>query len=75
MTIPTPLQTILCPVRYPFAVAQVMDGKIAMTMCYQRTLEQCYAETQGWRSANNNRATYIMAEQREMDGKSFWCAV
>jgi hypothetical protein len=39
MTDPTPLKTILCPTRYPFAVAYVKDGKIASTIAYATTLE------------------------------------
>jgi len=77
MTIPTPLKTILSPTRYPFAVAQVRDGKIVSTLSYQTTLEQCHAEMQGWRS-HFNSADYIMAEMRDLDDTtsySYWCAV
>ena len=81
-TTPTPLKTILSPTRYPFAVAQVRDGKITCTVSYQTTLEQCYAETQGWRSMAVGADGYIMAEMREIGEaipnvsvNTFWCAV
>ena len=77
MTTPTPLKTILSPTRYPFAVAQVKNGKIASTLSYQTTLEQCHAEMQGWRS-HFNSADYIMAEMRNLDDTpsySYWVAV
>lgn len=74
MTTPTPLQTILSPTRYPFAVAQVKDGKITSTLAYQDSLEECYFQVQGWRSSMGS-ASYIMAEQQEINGKSYWVAV
>jgi hypothetical protein len=74
MSIPTPLQTILSPTRYPFAVAQVKDGKITSTLAYQDSLEECYFQVQGWRSSMGS-AAYIMAEQQEINGKSYWVAV
>jgi len=74
MTIPTPLQTILSPTRYPFAVAAVKDGKIVSTCAYPSTLEECYYQVQGWRCSMAS-ADYIMAEQQEINGKSYWCAV
>ena len=74
MTTPTPLLTILSPERYPYAVAQVRDGKITSTLAYATTLEECYFQVQGWRSSMAS-ADYIMAEQRERNGKSYWCAV
>ena len=73
-TAPTPLQTILSADRYPYAVAMVKDGKIACTMAYAATLEDCYFQVQGWRSSMAS-ADYIMAEQRERNGKSYWVAV
>jgi hypothetical protein len=73
-TAPTPLQTILSADRHPYAVAMVKDGKIACTMAYAATLEECYALVQGWRSSMGS-AAYIMAEQRERNGKSYWVAV
>ena len=84
VTIPAPLKTILCPVRYPYAVAQVKDGKIVSTVAYFRNLEECYHQTQAWRQtyANyNRRYEYIMAEMREIGEKTpnrvntYWCAV
>ena len=74
MTTPTPLQTILSADRYPYAVAFVKDGKITSTMSYATTLEDCYFQVQGWRSSMAS-ADYIMAEQRERNGKSYWVAV
>ena len=80
MTDPTPLKTILCPNRYPFAVAMVRDGKIISTVAYPETLEECYFQVQGWRSARPNDQ-YIMAEQREIGEKTpdrvntYWVAV
>jgi hypothetical protein len=74
MTDPTPLQTILSPTRYPFAVAFVKGGKIARTLAYASTLEDCYFQVQGWRSSMGS-ADYIMAEQQERSGKSYWVAV
>jgi hypothetical protein len=74
MTIPTPLQTILSPTRYPFAVASVVNGKITGTAAYQTTLADCYAEVQGWRSSLPEYQ-WVMVEQREINGKSYWCAV
>jgi hypothetical protein len=71
---PTPLQTILSPTRYPFAVAFVKGGKIARTLAYASTLEDCYFQVQGWRSSMGS-ADYIMAEQQERSGKSYWVAV
>lgn len=74
MTTPTPLLTILSPERYPYAVAMVKDGKISCTMAYAATLEDCYFQVQGWRASMGSGA-YIMAEQRESNGKSYWVAV
>ncbi len=74
MTDPTPLQTILSPIRYPFAVAFVKDGKIARTLAYASTLEDCYFQVQGWRGCSSSGA-FIMAEQQERSGKSYWVAV
>lgn len=74
MTTPTPLQTILSADRYPYAVAQVRDGKITCTITYATTLEDCYFQVQAWRSSMAS-ADYIMAEQRERNGKSYWVAV
>jgi hypothetical protein len=74
MTVPTPLQTILSPTRYPFAVAFVRDGKITRTMAYATTLEDCYFQVQGWRASMGTGA-FIMAEQQERNGKSYWVAV
>ena len=80
MTNPTPLKTILCPIRYPFAVAFVKDGKITSTLAYATTLEDCYFQVQGWRSAYGS-ADYIMAEQKEIGEKTpdrvntYWVAV
>ena len=74
ISIPTPLLTILSPERYPYAVAQVRDGKITSTLAYATTLEECYFQVQGWRSSMGS-ADYIMAEQREINGKSYWVAV
>ena len=78
---PTPLKTILSPTRYPYAVACVKDGKIASTVSYATTLEDCYAKVQGWRSAYGT-ADYIMAEQQEIGEaipnvcvNSYWVAV
>ena len=73
-TAPAPLQTILSADRYPYAVAMVKDGKIACTMAYAATLEDCYFQVQGWRGCHSS-AAYIMAEQRESNGKSYWVAV
>jgi hypothetical protein len=74
MTNPTPLQTILCPTRYPFAVAVVKNGKIDRTMSYATTLEDCYFQVMGWRASMASGA-FIMAEQQERNGKSYWVAV
>jgi len=82
-TIPAPLKTILCPVRYPYAVAQVKDGKIVSTVAYPSTLEECYFQTQAWRQAyeKSRRYEYIMAEMKEIGEKTpnrvntYWCAV
>ena len=77
---PTPLKTILSPARYPFAVAQVKDGKIANTVAYASTLEDCYFQTQGWR-ASMASADFIMAEMREIGEatpdqvNTYWVAV
>ena len=73
-SIPTPLLTILSADRYPYAVAQMRDGKITSTLAYATTLEDCYFQVQGWRSSMGS-ADYIMAEQREINGKSYWVAV
>jgi len=70
----TPLQTILCPVRYPFATAKVNNGSIVRTLSYQSSLEKCYAETKGW-VAHFSDPNYIMVEQKEIEGKSYWVAV
>jgi hypothetical protein len=78
---PAPLKTVLTPDRYPFAVATVVDGKIACTVSYASTLEDCYNQVQGWRAsiANYNfKHDYIMAEQRDLDNTpnySYWVAV
>ena len=69
-----PLQTILCPVRYPFATAKVNNGKIVCTLTYQSSLEKCYDETKGW-VAHFSDPNYIMVEQKEVEGKSYWVAV
>jgi len=80
MISPTPLKTILSPDRYPFAVAQVKDGKIVNTFGYATTLEECYALVQGWRSSMGS-ADYIMAEMREIGARTpdrvntYWVAV
>jgi hypothetical protein len=80
MTDPTPLKTILCSIRYPFAVAFVKDGKIASTIAYATTLEDCYFQVQGWRSSMGS-ADYIMAEQKEIGEETpdrvntYWVAV
>lgn len=80
MSIPTPLKTILSPDRYPFAVAHVKDGKIASTVAYASTLEDCYFQTQGWRGSMGS-ADYIMAEMREIGEatpdqvNTYWVAV
>jgi hypothetical protein len=74
MTAPTPLLTILSPERYPYAVAHVQDGKITSTLAYQDSLEECYFQVQGWRGSMGS-ASYIMAEQQEINGKSYWVAV
>ncbi len=77
---PTPLKTILCPIRYPFAVAFVKDGKITRTVAYATTLEDCYFQVQGWRGSRGT-ADYIMAEQKEIGEKTpdrvntYWVAV
>jgi hypothetical protein len=70
----TPLQTILSRTRYPFAVAHVRDGRIISTASYQTSLADCYAEVQAWRSSLP-QYQWIMAEQQEIDGKSYWVAV
>lgn len=80
MTNPTPLKTILCSTRYPFAVAMVKNGKIVSTVAYPRTLEECYHQLMGWRSARP-RDQWIMAEQREIGEatptqvNTYWVAV
>lgn len=74
MTIPTPLQTILSPTRYPYAVAQVKDGKIISTIGYATTLEDCYFQVKRWR-ASMESTDYIMAKQQDSNGKSYWVAV
>jgi hypothetical protein len=77
---PTPLKTILSPTRYPFAVAQVRDGKIISTAGYQTSLADCYAQVQGWRSSLP-QYTWIMAEMREIGEEipdrvnTYWVAV
>ena len=77
---PAPLKTILSPTRYPYAVAMVKDGKIACTMAYAATLEDCYFQTQGWR-ASMGSADFIMAEMREIGEatpdqvNTYWVAV
>ena len=73
---PTPLKTILGN-RYPYAVAQVRDGRIVATMAYATTLEECYFQTMGWNSSMGG-ASYIMAEQKDLDNTpnySYWVAV
>jgi hypothetical protein len=55
-------------------VAFVKGGKIARTLAYASTLEDCYFQVQGWRSSMGS-ADYIMAEQQERNGKSYWVAV
>jgi len=52
----------------------VKDGKITSTLAYQDSLEECYFQVQGWRSSMGS-AAYIMAEQQEINGKSYWVAV
>ncbi|MFZ9739205.1 MAG: hypothetical protein ACO3EZ_14465 [Prochlorotrichaceae cyanobacterium] len=77
---PTPLKTILSPTRYPFAVAMVRDGKISRTVAYPATVEDCYIQVQGWRSARPHDQ-WIMVEQREIGEKTpdrvntYWVAV
>jgi hypothetical protein len=84
VTIPAPLKTILCPVRYPYAVAQVKDGKIVSTVAYQDNWDECYRQTRVWRQAYvnyNHPFQYIMVEMREIGEKTpnrvntYWCAV
>ena len=82
MTAPTPLKTILSPTRYPYAVAVVENGKIVSTVGYASTLEDCYAQVQGWRAYRGDLANYIMAEMREIGEaipnvsiNTYWCAV
>ena len=65
MTDPTPLKTILSPTRYPFAVAMVRNGRIVSTVAYPATLEDCYFQVMGWRSARP-QDQWIMAEMREI---------
>lgn len=80
MTTPTPLKTILSPQRYPYAVAQVLNGKIISTAAYQSTLADCYAQVQGWRSSLP-QYQWIMAEIREIGERTpdrvntYWVAV
>lgn len=80
MTSPTPLKTILCPIRYPFAVAMVKNGKIVSTVAYPETLEECYHQVMGWRSARP-KDQWIMAEQQEIGEatlnqvNTYWVAV
>ena len=80
MTNPKPLKTILCPVDYPFAVAQVVNGAIKNTFGYSKSLADCYAKCQGWRSSCPD-AEIIMVEQSEIGAKrpdsvnSYWVAV
>ena len=80
---PTPLKTILSKERYPFAVAEVKNNKIVSTVsyAYPPTLEQCYAELQGWRAAYPDR-NFIMAEMKEIGEaipnvsvNTYWVAV
>ena len=80
MIAPTPLKTILSPQRYPFAVARVRDGEIISTASYQTSLEDCYAQVQGWRSSLP-QYTWIMAEMQEIGEatpdrvNTYWVAV
>lgn len=48
---------------HPFAVAKVKNGKVAYTVAYAETLEQCYYQVQGWRCSMGD-GSYAMAEQR-----------
>jgi len=78
MTAPAPLKTILSPTRYPYAVAVVRNNKIACTVAYTSTLEDCYAQMMGWRSYRGDLDNYIMAEMQDLDNTtsySYWCAV
>jgi len=75
MTDPTPLQTILSPTRDPFAVAFVKDGRIARTLAYASTLEDCYYQVQGWRACQSSGAFIMVEQQQERSGKSYWVAV
>ena len=80
MTNPKPLKTSLCPVDYPFAVAAVVNGEIKRTFTYSKSLADCYAKCQGWRSSCPD-TEIIMVEQKEIGAKrpdcvnSYWVAV
>ncbi len=77
----TPLKTVLVSTRYPFAVAEVENGKITSTVAYASTLEDCYNQVQGWRASISNynfKHDYIMAEMKDLDNTpnySYWVAV
>ena len=55
-------------------MAFVKDGRIARTLAYASTLEDCYFQVQGWRACQSSGA-FIMVEQQERSGKSYWVAV
>jgi hypothetical protein len=85
MNSPTPLQTILTPTRYPFAVCRVQDGRIRSILALPRTLanaRQLAAEINDMNARYHNRAGHaIPCHMVDADGSpatdalsSFWAA-